>query len=236
MEYRYFELWDKYTIEREKLLSGLKSKSEAEKYILILHTRINSLSDELIFLAKSSKFTSSQIILRSVIETHIDLKCLVDDDSFIDVLKKSERESEIKYLKNFDSSNMYYGSQSKDDVENILEELDRNKDKSKCMTIYQKFEKVDELDFYRTVYNHLCRHTHGNITALASKHFESGEIRLNKTITNNEFAFILSSSINIAIASSIEVLTKLEFKKNDIKVFKDLLIDVNKVAKKHVGL
>jgi hypothetical protein len=231
MEYRYFEIWDKFILARDKLFSDIKFKNQKEKFILVLEARINSLTEELLFLARNSRYTSSQILMRSTIETYIDLKCLVQDDSFIDVLIQSERESEKKYLENFSPNNKYYGLQFENDVQNRLKKLYKDNDKSKHIRIYQKFEKVGELDFYRTVYNYLCRHTHGNITALASKHFEDDKIKLNRSlISNSEFTFILSSSINTAIASTLEVLEEFNFKTENTILFREFIDDVNKLA------
>lgn len=232
MQSSYFELWDKFIVERDKFLSSFEFENQTEKFILVLYARINSLSEELIFLAKNSWFTSSQILMRSILETYIDLKCLVDDDSFVDVLIQAERESEIKCLQNFDSNNKYYGLKYKEYVKNRLEKLNKASNKKISINMFQKFEKAEELDSYRTVYNDLCRFTHGNVIALASKHFESGKIKLNKSISNREFTFILSASINIAIASSIEVLEKFSFKKQDISFFRGIIDDVNEIAKK----
>lgn len=90
---------------------------------------------------------------------------------------------------------------------------------------------MGELDFYRTVYNYLCRHTHGNITALASKHFEDDKIKLNRSlISNSEFTFILSSSINTAIASTLEVLEEFNFKTENTILFREFIDDVNKLV------
>ncbi|QIW10672.1 DUF5677 domain-containing protein [Francisella sp. LA112445] len=231
MEYRYFEIWDKFILARDKLFSDIKFKNQKEKFILVLEARINSLTEELLFLARNSRYTSSQILMRSTIETYIDLKCLVQDDSFIDVLIQSERESEKKYLENFSPNNKYYGLQFENDVQNRLKKLYKDNDKSKHIRIYQKFEKVGELDFYRTVYNYLCRHTHGNITALASKHFEDDKIKLNRSlISNSEFTFILSSSINTAIASTLEVLEEFNFKTENTILFREFIDDVNKLV------
>ncbi|AJI47825.1 hypothetical protein IB633_03730 [Francisella philomiragia] len=231
MESDYFKIWYDFILERNRLLSNISFKSQKEKFILVLEARINSLTEELLFLARNSRYTSSQILMRSIIETYIDLKCLVQDDSFIDVLMQSERESEIKYLENFSPNNRYYGFHSENDIQVRLRELYRENDKKKRMNIYQKFEKMDELGFYRTVYNYLCRHTHGNITALASKHFEDDKVKLSKlSITKFELIFILSSSINVAIASSLEVLKEFNFKEKDVNLFKSFINDVNKMT------
>jgi hypothetical protein len=232
MQYHYYKIWDEFISERNQLFSNSKFENNNEKFIWALFSRINSLSDEIIFLARNSRFTSSQILMRSALETYIDLKCLVDDDTFIDVLMQAERKSEITYLKNFDHSNRYYGSISKDSVENKLSELNSSNDKSKNFNIYDKFNKANELEAYKTVYNHLCRFSHGNLTALASKNFEDDKIKLNTSITDSELIFILSSSINLAIASSIEVSSKLGLREDHIKLFQNFLNEVNAVAKK----
>jgi hypothetical protein len=230
MQSYYFEIWDEFILERDRLFSSAKYENNSEKLIWVLFARINGLSDEIIFLVRNSQFSSCQILMRNLLETYIDLRCSVDDETFIEVLLQAERKSEITYLKNFDSCNKYYGAQSKGDIERKLKELEELNDKSKNLNIYEKFSKAKALEAYRTVYNHLCRFSHGNITALVSRNFENERITLSSSISETELMFVLSSSINFAIASSIEVSTKLELGDKRVELFKDFLNRNNQIA------
>ncbi len=227
MQSHYLKIWDDYVTERNRTLFPMKFTNDTEKFIWVLFARINSLSDEIIFLVRNSRFSSCQILMRSVLETYIDLKCLVDDDSFIENLLQAERKSEMTYLDDYDDSNPYYGTQSKEDIKTRLLSLEPLNDKTKNLSIFAKFKKANELDAYRTVYNDLCRFSHGNMTALASKNFENEQIKLHRSISDKELIFILSSSIGFAIASAIEVSSKLELGDKTLNSFKKLL-DKNK--------
>jgi len=231
MKLQYFKNWDKFVAERNRLFSDLRYENNEEKFVWALFARISALSDEIIFLVRNSRYTSTQILMRSALETYIDLKCLVEDPEFIDVLMQAERKSEIKYLNNFELSNQYYGDQSKENIESKLKELNKLNDKSKNLNVFQKFEKAKELHVHRTIYNSLCRFSHGSITALASKNFENDQIKLNSSISDSEFVFVLSSSINLAIAATVLVSTKLEINETEITLFKEFLTENNEIAK-----
>lgn len=222
MQSHYLKIWDKYITERNRALSPMKFTNDTEKFIWVLFVRINSLSDEIIFLVRNSQFSSSQILIRSVLETYIDLKCLVDDDLFIENLLQAEIESEMKYLKHHDPCNPFYGTQSKEDIETKLKALNNKNDKTKKLSIFDKFEKANELDVFRTVYNHLCRFSHGNMTALASKNFEDEQIQFHRSISDHELIVLLSYTIGLAIASAIEVSSKLELGDKTLDIFKEL--------------
>jgi len=232
MQSHYLKIWGEYITERNRTLSPMKFTNDTEKFIWVLFARINSLSDEIIFLARNSRFSSCQILMRSVLETYIDLKCLVDDDSFIENLHQAERKSEMRYLDDYDHSNPYYWTQSKEEIKTRLITLKELNDTTKNLSIYAKFKKANELDAYRTVYNDLCRFSHGNITALASKNFEDEQIQFNCSISDHELRFVLSSSINFAIASAIEVSSKLKLGDEPLNSFTKLLEKNNTIAKK----
>ncbi len=219
----YLISWDKFVSLRNSKLENINYTNESEMFVLVLFARINALCNEILYLVKNNMTASSEIILRSVLESYIDLKCLVDDPSYIDVIYQSEREQDIKYYKNRSSNNPYNRNISKEEVEKKLKKLSSKNDKKSHMSFFDKFKKADELNAYHTVYNNLCRHSHGNITALASKTFDNGRVVIDKLSSKTELNLICSSTINSAIASTIEVMAFFKYEKQDIDSMKKLL-------------
>jgi hypothetical protein len=65
-------------------------------------------------------------------------------------------------------------------------------------------------DWYDTVYNDLCRHTHGNLDAMALRHFRNGHIVFEKTPDHGEFVFAATTTIGLAAASLEQVCALLQ--------------------------
>jgi len=218
---QYFEQWDKFVSLRDAQINGAKFEKEQDKFVLALFARINSISNDIITLAKANQFSSSRILMRSALETYVDLKCLVDDPEYLEAIKSAELEQKIKYLKHYSSDNEYYSKQDAD--RQRLEELKKNSDSSKCLNIFQRFEKAEELDAYRTVYSNLCLFSHGNISALASDNFKNGHVILNAFPDDATVKFIMSGTVNVAIAATVETLAYFDHEEKIIKPFKDFL-------------
>ena len=159
--------------------------------------------------------------MRSSLETYVDLQCLVDDANYLDVIKNVEIDKEIKYLKHYSTDNNYYSQL--DANEQRLEELKKNFDPKKCLNIFQRFEKANEVDAYRTVYNKLCLFSHGNFSALASDNFKNGHVVLNVVPEDPTMEFILSGTLRAAIGATLEILAYFNNEEKILKPFKDLL-------------
>jgi hypothetical protein len=171
---------------------------------LALWARINSLCEETIVLVKSECFVSPQIIMRSILESFVDLRCLISDEGYVKNIMAAEANSAYKNLRKYSESNPYYKGITKATpkyIENLKEE------KSKNINIFERFKKAGCEDLYSTVYNTLCRYTHGNVSALASKNFENDRVVMTAKISDADLLFILSSTINVAISSTHDVLS-----------------------------
>lgn len=218
---QYFEQWDSYVLLRNTQLEGTKWVSEQDKIVLALFARINSISYDIITLARAKQFSSTRILMRSALESFVDLRCLVGDPEYLVAMKNAELDQQIRHLKHYSSDNRYYSSMDADKEK--LKELGGSFDRKKSINIYDRFKKADALDVYPTVYNKLCLFSHGNISALASDNFENGHVVLNKFPDDITIEYIMSSTVRTAIASSIEVSAYFDHEEKIVKPFKDLL-------------
>ncbi len=227
----YLNLFDEYILMRDKVLKGVTYKNEQDKFILTFHARMNSISNEILFLIKNNRNNSCEILLRSVLETFADLRCLIDDPSYIKVIYQDQRKGDINYYRYYSSENPYYGELTQAEADEKFKKLEIKKDKDSILSIENKFEKAKMDDAYRTIYAALCDHTHGNWSALARRNFKNGNVIYQKKLTKQELNFILSATINLAIASTVELLTYFDFNNKDIIPFKRLLDKNKKQAK-----
>ncbi|EMC4027106.1 hypothetical protein VDT04_003417 [Vibrio cholerae] len=192
------KIWCDFVDFRTEFTQDLHFRDQHSKFVLAYWARVNSLCSEIMVLIKNGCYTSIPIIMRSSLESLVDLRCLIIDSSYIEQVFAAESKSEYKHMKQYSDSNPYYlGSSSI-----RKESLDKLKPVKRSLDIADKFKKAGCEELYSTVYNQLCRHAHGNITALASKNFENGTIVLTSSIKDSELLFILSSTVNAAVVST----------------------------------
>lgn len=230
----YTNIWRKFIILRDEFMVNQIFKTEIEKYVWVMFARINSLCEDTMTLLVNNRHQSAQIIMRSSMETYIDFKNLIFDPKFIQSLKQFEREQDIYFFKNFDENNPYSKSFTRDKVDKRLDELHKENRPEFRFSIKKKFAKINELKLYNSVYNDLCRHSHGNITALASKNFEADRIVLIKEPSITENKFLYSTTLNMAICCSIDLMTYLHFDEIDISKFQKLLKESHDIHKNKI--
>ena len=202
MTSEFLEVWTRFIEFRNHHIGSLNFNDSRSKFILVLYARINALCEETLTLVYHNCYVSPQILMRSTLESYIDLRCLLNDEEYINCIYAAEADSEHKHQSHHSPHNPYYGN-SKPLSPERLESL--KLEKSGGLNIYERFQKAECVDLYRTIYNHLCRHTHGNISALASKNFENDKIVFKRKISDTDLLFILSSTINVALSSTLDV-------------------------------
>ena len=202
MRDEFMKVWFEFCVYRDCHINKLNSYDQRSKLILALWARINALCEDTLLLVDNNRSVSLQILMRSSLESFVDLRCLLVDENYAQSIYASEADSEHRHLSHYESGSPYYNYTSQPSTEKI-EAL--KSEKMKALSIYDRFQKAECGELYRTVYNHLCRHSHGNVTALASKNFENEKIVLNAKIGKEDLLFVLSSTIDIALSSTIDV-------------------------------
>lgn len=231
MRDEFMEVWSEYCRYRDSNLHKLRYSDQRTKLILALWARINALCDDTLFLVGGDRSVSLQILMRSTLETFVDLRCLLIDEEHVDCIFASEADSEYKNLSYYDADNPYYSHTSRPSDE-VLGEL--RDEKKKSLSIYDRFKKAECGDLYRTVYNNLCRYTHGNVSALASKNFEDDKIVIHTSIVDTDLVFTLSSTINVALSSTIDVFELFEIDSDEREKCANLHARVKELCKKFV--
>lgn len=224
------KIWCDFVDFRAEFTQDLNFRDQHSKFVLAYWARVNSLCSDVMILIKNGGYASVPIIMRSSLESLVDLRCLLIDSSYIDRIFASQSESEYKHMKQYSDTNPYYLGSSPVNGET----LDKLKPIKRSLDIAAKFKKAGCEELYSTVYNQLCRHAHGNITALASKHFEDENIVLKSNIKDSELLFILSSTINAAVVSTHDLLEFFDIDDVNLKRCLDFSERVKKLNQKFV--
>ncbi|EHZ2730708.1 hypothetical protein K5N59_002929 [Vibrio parahaemolyticus] len=193
--------YDELLPARNEILSSVIINSHRDKVVASCMARILGITDDIQTLVISQQYSSIEILMRSVLETYIEIRCLIEDEGYIDKFDLNCELEERKYYQNFKENSPFYNGLSSEKVKSILESIPNKKP----MAIFDKFKKVDEVDAYNTLYAHFCRFSHGGLQALASKHFDDNNVVIQKSPKKVEMKFIEESSFNVVVATLVAV-------------------------------
>ncbi|ATC84391.1 DUF5677 domain-containing protein [Pseudoalteromonas agarivorans] len=181
-------VWDEINAIRFDAFSKIHYKNKQEKYAALLMTRVSELCQDSHLLLKENRIASAPIILRSALESYVDLMCVIKDIDYIDEINKS-----------FD----FYKKKVKGEQVNLRE----------LLSIKKKFELADELGIYNGFYAHLCRNSHGNVEMLVNYHAVGENISIGHTPDLNEVKTLENQAIALtasALISGLKLLGKFD--------------------------
>lgn len=231
MRDEFFSIWEEFIDFRDQHIGKLRFVDQRSKFILSIYARVNALCDETLILVRHNCVVSPQILMRSTLESFIDLRCLLKDETYIACIFAAEADADYKHISKHSQSNPYYKS-SDIPSEKIINNL--KIERSKSLSIFQRFQKAGCEELYSTIYNNLCRYTHGNITALADKNFVNDTVVLTREFEKSEVLFILSSTINIALSCTLDVFNFFDISECEREVCVKMCNQVNVLCKKFV--
>jgi len=186
------EVFDFYEALLENLLHlagrfGFDAEHQLHLNAVALYGSILELSSSLKPLYKSEHYSSVPIILRSLLEAHVDLENLTNDPKYGYSLDLSYLKESLKFLKeakNDQNTYMEIISQKPDvddRINNFESEIAVLEGKGyKIFNNFEKFEKAKLKKEYRTIYNMLCCASHNNYRSLRDRHmsFNNGELKV----------------------------------------------------------
>jgi hypothetical protein len=141
----------------------------------------------------------ANILLRSMLETFVDLRVLLDDRQHIYNIQYDFLRNQIKQLEIAEAGNKYAGEVAiKLDTKKELAEakkkfLDIQLAGGKRISIEKKFNKAGLKDEYEAIYRSLCSHTHPSYSGIIDRHF-----RINK-VTNELEVCLFQEAERISI-------------------------------------
>jgi len=161
--------WNELDKLRYSALSQVTHETLSEKYVLLLATRVTELCQDAYNLASSGRVASAPIILRSALESYIDLVCVTKDEAHIDEMNRS--------------------------FEKFKDEQEGRENKIRLKTIWRKFKIAGEKDAYNGLYAHLCRSSHGNIDSLVRDHADGENISVGHRPDEAEIEMLCKQSL-----------------------------------------
>ncbi|ROS66356.1 DUF5677 domain-containing protein [Vibrio crassostreae] len=172
-------IWGELNEVRLDAFSKIIHENKQEKYVALLMTRVSELCYDVLLLLQECRIASAPIVLRSCLESYVDLMCVINDADYISEMNKSFN---------------FHKTKVKGEKVNFRE----------LMAISKKFELAGESDIYNGFYAHLCRSSHGNIEMLINFHAVGERISIGHKPKKEEIKNLENQSIALAATALIE--------------------------------
>ncbi|WP_206194416.1 DUF5677 domain-containing protein [Shewanella polaris] len=165
-----------------------------QKYVLLLATRVTELCSDSYYLCERGKPASVPIIMRSALESYIDLMCTKFSSAHVEEMNKS-----------------FEVYQAKMSGENV---------KGDSMKIWQKFKLAGESNLYSGFYAYLCRSAHGNLETLIRDHTVGDVISLGHRPELPMISLYKNQIVGIATTALVEALEFVKFEGRQLQQLK----------------
>lgn len=117
--------WKELVHIKDTALKSLSYNNQQQKFALLLVVRVTELCEDVMNLIEINRFASVPIILRSALESYIDLKLVTNSGNHCSVMR--------------DSFNNYFSKKT-------------GSGRKKDVKIYDKFEAADKTELYNGLY------------------------------------------------------------------------------------
>jgi len=144
--------------------------------LVALYCAIIEYSDSLVFLIDNEKGIAVPVIFRGLLEAYVDFKNLAEQRTYGYFMEASYTKEWLKILNEENlAENAYLADIAADP--GLVEEIQKHRDKLgelkekgySPLSHFQKFEKAEMLEEYRSVYNFVCSYSHNNIRSLVDR-------------------------------------------------------------------
>lgn len=155
-----------------------------------LHGTIIEHSSAIILLLKNKIWSPIPSLLRTTLEAFVDLKCLVQDNSYLSNMILADLHEKKKLISKAietGHTNLYLEGISKiPDIDRLLASViseikELSDDNAKYLKIWKRFKTAKLEDLYTSVYADLCQHCHNNLSKLQQRHLveTNGQFHIN---------------------------------------------------------
>lgn len=235
MKINYLGNWRSYTRIRNQAIKGMRFTDRREQLICGLFSRVDGLSQETIKLLKGGGSLGCPPLMRSALESYVDLKCLKQDENYVLEFDAMHVDNKIKYYKSYSEENPWFQHTNREEADRKVEELRALKrdllgEKKKPMSLKERFALADESHAYDTTYHQLSNLVHSSIDAIANQ-FDGTNQVLNMPQKPAQTNFYYSVTINLCCATLMEVLEGLDHEKHLMSDLESVMKDVRKKSK-----
>jgi hypothetical protein len=187
--------------------------SARNRTMLSLYATILEQTDSAVLLLASGKPFAVDIILRSSLEAFVDLLNLANTESYLECLSYLYHDEQGKLLRSgIEGKNKFLMTLHNDpDTAAALKEHERivgelKEKKVPLLKIFDKFQRADLSQEYRSFYKELCNEAHNNLSVLINRHIIHENDVLNVAIfqkrTPYGLAFTIDALTSIILDSS----------------------------------
>ena len=174
--------------------SEIKHHDLQQKYVLLLATRVTELCSDAYELCTRDRVASVPIIMRSALESYIDLMCTILSSDHVEEMNKSFE--------------IYKAKRAGEKV------------KDNNLKIWEKFNLAREKDLYSGFYTYLCRSAHGNLETLLRDHTVGNAISLGHRPDLSMVSLYRNQIIGLATTALVEALAFVKFEGTQLKQLK----------------
>ncbi|EPP5373310.1 DUF5677 domain-containing protein [Vibrio cholerae] len=176
--------WDKLRAIQIKVYQQVIHEDIQQKYVLLLATRVVELSQDAYFLCCVNRVASVPVLMRSALESYVDLQCVKNDEGYIQEMNRS--------------------------VQYYMDEL-RGGRNVKNTSVWGRFKRAGEGHRYR-FYSSLCRSTHGNLESLIRDHTIDGIVSLGHEHCADDIRLYQNQIVEISVSALISAFSFVGFK------------------------
>lgn len=235
MRENFLNNWRSYVKIRNQAIKGIRFTDRREQLICGLFSRVDGLSQETISMLKGGASLGCSSLMRSALESYIDLKCMKKEEKYIYQFEALHVDNQIKYYKAYSEENIYFHDISREEAERKIQELrglksDLLEGGKNTMKLKSRFEMAEESHAYDTIYHKLSDLAHSSILAIANQ-FDGTNQVLNMKPKPSQTNFYYSITINLCCATLIETLEALEHRKYLVGELQNVMIAVNLKAR-----
>ncbi len=159
--------------EADKLVDKIPKVSNHEDFLYYLYfLSLYDISENIYFLIKHNKLRNTPILVRTFLETYIDLKTLLKEPSYINNYIIKDLNFELNKLNTISSpSNPIENQEIKSRVLMLKNEINERKLTALPLALdyKEKFNNLDLLLLYQTTYNELCSFSHNSISQIEKR-------------------------------------------------------------------
>jgi hypothetical protein len=177
------------------------------------------------------------------LEAAVELRNLNKEPSYVEHMYASHTEQWLKVLSEAKKGNPYLSAIKENmDIDNLIAKdeaalaalIAKNK---RPLNVFERFERADMVEEYRSLYNFLSCDAHSNIRALVSRHFEESGSDFNLVMYRDEplesFTATLDSAAGLLLEASLE--THKVFDSKHVAAVEAMLGELKELRKKYVA-
>lgn len=217
---RILELLRAVLDEVHTLVQDVELKTTDRQHVLsgALLGRVLEFAEGIYVMLERRDSACSLILLRSLLEVHVDLRNLAEDPGYDEFMHAAwlnqQRRGLQKALKKGSDSRLIATSDDADEAREHLDHVHSTLQELKSrdiipLSIESRFQRAGELDLYDGPYAHLSWNTHSNLNVLEERHVrvsDAGfEIQAFAPICNHEAAIVSDTTAGVAANALVAV-------------------------------